>query len=57
MMELKLPEDKLLELETYSESVTLNESLTILEDEYEQTTIWRRILPTKENPILHHNEN
>jgi hypothetical protein len=47
MKELKFPEDEIPELEAYNESVTINGSLTILEDEYEQTTIWRRIVPTK----------
>jgi hypothetical protein len=53
MKELRFPEKESLELDNQLESVTLNGSLTILEDENEQTTIWRRSIPTKENLNLH----
>jgi hypothetical protein len=48
---LQFPKDEQLELENYSESVTFNGSLTNLEDEVEQTTIWRKMIPTKEKSI------
>jgi hypothetical protein len=51
MKEIKFSKDEPPDLEAYSESVTLQGSLTILENDYEQTTIWRRKLPTQEKPI------
>jgi hypothetical protein len=51
MKVLQFPPDEIFELENYKESFTINESITIIEDEYEQTTIWRRQVPTKKPPI------
>jgi hypothetical protein len=49
---LKFPLDEIPELENHKESITINGSITIIEDEYEQTTIWRRQVPTKKTPDL-----
>jgi hypothetical protein len=51
MGEIRFPKDELPDLEAYSESITLQGSLTILEDDYEQTTIWRRKISTQSKPI------
>jgi hypothetical protein len=51
MNDLKFPEDEVPELENHRESITINGSLTIFEDEFEQKTIWRRKIPTKKYPI------
>jgi hypothetical protein len=48
---LKFPDEVPLELENHTESIAINGSLTTLEDEYTQTTIWRRIISIKEKPI------
>jgi hypothetical protein len=45
------PKDDIQDLENHKESITINGSLTILEDEFEQKTIWRRKIPTKEHLI------
>jgi hypothetical protein len=47
----KFPPDEMPELENYKESLTINGSTTIIEEEYEQTMIGRRQIPTKRNPI------
>jgi hypothetical protein len=39
------------ELENQKESITINGSTTIIEGQHEQTTIWRRQVPTTKKPI------
>jgi hypothetical protein len=51
MIDLRFSEDEITELENHKESIRINGSLTILEDDYEQKTIWRRKLPTKRKPV------
>jgi predicted Fe-S protein YdhL (DUF1289 family) len=52
MLELRFEEKNPVELENYTESITVNGELTILEDEYIQKTIWRKRIPTQEKPVL-----
>jgi hypothetical protein len=42
LKQLKFPPDEIPELENHKESLMINGSITIIEDEYEQTTIWKR---------------
>jgi hypothetical protein len=51
LIDLRFPNDEISVLENYMESIIINGSLTILEDEYEQKTIWRRKISTKKHPI------
>jgi hypothetical protein len=39
------------DMENHKESITINGSLTILDNEYEQNTIWMRTIPTKKQSI------
>jgi hypothetical protein len=42
MKTLQFPPNEIAELENHKKSLTINGSITIIEEEYEQTTIWRR---------------
>jgi hypothetical protein len=52
MKELKFQEEEPPELECHTESITIEGSLTIIEDEYEQITPRKRIIPTSEDPYI-----
>jgi hypothetical protein len=48
---LKFPLNEIPGLSNHKESLTMNGSIMITEDEYQQITIWKRKVPTKKKPI------
>jgi hypothetical protein len=52
MIDLRFEEENPIELESYTESITVNGDLTIIKNEYTQETVWKKMIQTQEKPVI-----